>query len=61
MNEKDYPINNQPVNLLKEDMDALFEKQDIERLKKQSYFLTRKNFIYLQDLCALIKCYRMQK
>jgi hypothetical protein len=34
MNEKDYPINNQPVNLLKEDMDDLFEKQDIERLKE---------------------------
>lgn len=31
---KEYPINNQPVNLAEEDLDALYEAQDIRRLKE---------------------------
>lgn len=31
---KEYPINNQPINLAEEDLDALYEAQDIRRLKE---------------------------
>lgn len=31
---KEYPINNQPVNLAEEELDALYEAQDIRRLKE---------------------------
>lgn len=31
---KEYPINNKPINLAEEDLDALYEAQDIRRLKE---------------------------
>ncbi len=31
---KEYPINNQPINLAEEDLNALYEAQDIRRLKE---------------------------
>lgn len=31
---KEYPTNNQPINLAEEDLDALYEAQDIRRLKE---------------------------
>jgi len=34
MMHKEYPINNQPVNLAEEELDALYEAQDIRRLKE---------------------------
>lgn len=34
MNNKDYPVNNKAPNLLQEDIDALYEKQDRDRLKE---------------------------
>lgn len=34
MMHKEYPINNQPINLAEEDLDALYEAQDIRRLKE---------------------------
>ena len=34
MKDKDYPSAEQPANIVKEDMDALFEKQNIERLRE---------------------------
>ncbi len=34
MMHKEYPINNQPINLAEEDLNALYEAQDIRRLKE---------------------------
>lgn len=34
MNNKDYLIKEKPLNLLEEDIDALYEKQDRDRLKE---------------------------
>ncbi|MBK8351491.1 MAG: hypothetical protein IPL21_07215 [Saprospirales bacterium] len=34
MMHKEYPTNNQPINLAEEDLDALYEAQDIRRLKE---------------------------
>jgi len=34
MKDKDYPSAEQPANIVKEDMDALIEKQNIERLRE---------------------------
>lgn len=34
MMHKEYPINNKPINLAEEDLDALYEAQDIRRLKE---------------------------
>lgn len=40
MNNKDYPINNEPPKLLEEDIDALYEKASLDMLRdalKRSY------------------------
>lgn len=34
MNPDDYPIKEKPLNLLEEDIDALYEKQDRDRLRE---------------------------
>ena len=49
MNHKEYPINNQPINLVK-DMDALYEAQEIRRLKESILLSDTEKFLMVTRL-----------
>lgn len=49
MKYEEYPINNQPINLVK-DMDALYEAQEIRRLKESILLSDTEKFLMVTRL-----------